>query len=38
MKNADRREHYNLYYIFKAEQEAHPMMLEVAEEMRKNIF
>jgi hypothetical protein len=39
MENAkNRREHYNLYYIFETDKQEHPMPPEKVEEIRKNIF
>ena len=39
MENTEsRREHYNLYYIFAADKQEHPMPPEKVEEIRKNIF
>ena len=39
MENAEnRREHYNLYYIFAADKQEHPMPPEMVEKIRKNIF
>ena len=34
----NRREHYNLYYIFAADKQEHPMPPEMVEKIRKNIF
>ena len=39
MENAENhREHYNLYYIFAADKQEHPMPPEMVEKIRKNIF
>ena len=39
MENTEnRREHYNLYYIFETDKQEHPMPPEKVEEIRKNIF
>ena len=39
MENAEnRREHYNLYYIFAADKQKHPMPPEMVKEIIKNIF
>lgn len=39
MENTEnRREHYNLYYIFAADKQEHPMPPEMVEKIRKNIF
>ena len=39
MENTEnRREHYNLYYIFEADKQEHPMPPEMVEKIRKNIF
>ena len=39
MENTEnRREHYNLYYIFAADKQEHPMPAEMVEKIRKNIF
>lgn len=39
MENTEnRREHNNLYYIFAADKQKHPMPPEMAEEIRKNIL
>ena len=39
MENTENhREHYNLYYIFAADKQEHPMPPEKVEEIRKNIF
>ena len=39
MENAKNlREHYNLYYIFAADKQEHPMPSEMVEKIRKNIF
>lgn len=39
MENMEnRREHYNLYYIFAADKQAHPMPPEKVEKIRRNIF
>ena len=37
-KTADRREHYNLYYIFEADRQRHEMPKNEVERIRKNIF
>lgn len=39
MENAEnRREHHNLYYIFAADKQEHPMPPEMVEKIQKNIF
>ena len=39
MENTEnRREHYNLYYIFAADKQEHPMPPEMVKEIIKNIF
>jgi len=39
MENSNNpREHHNLYYIFEADKESHPMPPVVVEKIRKNII
>ena len=39
MENTENhREHYNLYYIFAADKQKHPMPPEMVKEIIKNIF
>ena len=39
MENEEnRRERYNLYYIFATDKQEHPMPPEMVEKIRKNIF
>lgn len=39
MENTEnRREHNNLYYIFAADKQEHPMPPDMVEKIRKNIF
>ena len=39
MENTENRHvHYNLYYIFAADKQEHPMPPEMVEKIQKNIF
>ncbi len=39
MENSNNpREHHNLYYIFEADKNAHPLPLEMADEIRRKIL